>query len=64
MVHADEFFVHTKLLLKVNNDLWARVVSYQVEKGLKNRNLAVQELLVLGLETVKEQKLLTAANRH
>lgn len=63
-VEADKFFVNTKLLLKVDNELWSRVVAYQVEKGIKNRNNAVKELLVIALEHEKQEKLLATANSY
>ena len=63
-VEADKFFVNTKLLLKVDNELWSRVVAYQVEKGIKNRNNAVKELLVIALEHQKHEKLLATANSY
>lgn len=52
----DQFFLYTKVRFKCSDELWARVVSYKIEKRLKNNNDALKELAVIGLEAYKAEK--------
>ena len=39
----------TKLQFKTDNELWKKVQRYKIERGLDNNNIAVEELINLGL---------------
>ena len=63
-MEADKFFAHTMVLFKCDDELWARVVSYKIEKRLKNNNAALKELVITGLDAYKGEKLLTTVNNR
>ncbi len=48
----------TKLQFKTNNELWNKVLSYRLNRQLKNNNDAVEELLNKGLEPFESTKII------
>ncbi|MBI4019530.1 MAG: hypothetical protein HY364_04730 [Candidatus Aenigmarchaeota archaeon] len=46
----------TKLQLSTTDELWNKVVLYKLERGLKNNNQAVEELILRGIKPLIESK--------
>jgi len=50
------FFIYTKIRYKCDDDFWNKVRAYKRERDLTTLNSAVTELLTMGLEEYKRQK--------